>query len=159
MHCDAAVQVPKKMVVIGGGVIGLEMGSVWSRLGSEVTVVEFMDSIAGAMDKETSTAFQKILKKQGMKFMLSTKVVKSEVTDSGVKLTIEPAAGGDTTEMDCDIALVSTGRRPFTSGIGLESLGIETDKIGRIKVDDHFKTAVPSIFAIGDADLTLATPI
>lgn len=143
--------IPEKMVVIGGGVIGLEMGSVWSRLGSEVTVVEFMDSIAGAMDKETSTAFQKILKKQGMKFMLSTKVVKSEVTDSGVKLTIEPAAGGDTTEMDCDIALVSTGRRPFTSGIGLESLGIETDKIGRIKVDDHFKTAVPSIFAIGDA--------
>lgn len=143
--------IPEKMVVIGGGVIGLEMGSVWSRLGSEVTVVEFMGSIAGAMDKETATAYQKILKKQGIKFLLNTKVVKSEVTDSGVKLTTEPAEGGDATELDCDIALVSTGRRPFTSGIGLEALGIETDKLGRIKVDDHFKTAVPSIFAIGDA--------
>jgi dihydrolipoamide dehydrogenase len=144
-------KIPEKMVVVGGGVIGLEMGSVWSRLGTEVTVVEFMGSIAGAMDKETATAFQKILKKQGMKFMLNTKVVKSEVTDTGVKLTTEPAAGGEATEIDCDIALVSTGRRPFTSGIGLETLGIETDKLGRIKVDDHFKTAIPSIMAIGDA--------
>jgi dihydrolipoamide dehydrogenase len=144
-------EIPEKMAVIGGGVIGLEMGSVWCRLGSEVTVVEFMDSIAGAMDSETAKAYQKILKKQGMKFMMSTKVTKSEVTDGGVKLTVEPAAGGDASELECNVALVSTGRRPFTSGIGLESLGIETDKMGRIQVDDHFATAIPSIFAIGDA--------
>ncbi len=144
-------EIPEKMVVIGGGVIGLEMGSVWCRLGTEVTVVEFMDSIAGAMDSETSKAYQKILKKQGMKFMMNTKVTKSEVTDTGVKLTTEPAAGGDASELECNVALVSTGRRPFTSGIGLESLGIETDKMGRIQVDDHFATAIPSVFAIGDA--------
>merc|ERR1711871_1006439 len=109
-------KVPEKLVVIGGGVIGLELGSVWSRLGSKVTVVEFMDSIAGAMNKEPATAYQKILKKQGMKFMMSTKVTQSEVTSAGtVKLTTEPAAGGDATELECDITLVSTGRRPFTS--------------------------------------------
>ncbi len=143
--------VPEHLVVVGGGVIGLEMGSVWARLGSKVTVVEYLDGICGNMDKETAKMFQKLLTKQGMTFMLKTKVTASEVTESGVKLSIEPAAGGEKSELNADVVLVSTGRRPFTKNIGLESLGIATDKIGRIKVNDHFQTAVPSIFAIGDA--------
>lgn len=143
--------IPKKMVVIGGGVIGLEMGSVWRRLGTEVTVVEFLDTITPSIDKEISQNFLKILKKQGMKFLLSTKVMSADSSGPGVKLTLEPAKGGASTVFDADVVLVSTGRRPFTKNIGLEALGIETDKIGRIKVDEHFKTAVPSIFAIGDA--------
>lgn len=144
-------KIPKKMVVIGGGVIGLEMGSVWRRLGTEVTVVEFLDTITPSIDKEISQNFLKILKKQGMKFMLSTKVTGTEVTADSVKLTLQPAAGGPSTVFETDVALVSTGRRPFTRNIGLQELGIETDKIGRIKVNEHFQTAVPSIFAIGDA--------
>jgi dihydrolipoamide dehydrogenase len=143
--------IPKKMVVIGAGVIGLEMGSVWRRLGTEVTVVEFLDTITPSLDKEISGTFMKVLKKQGMKFMLSTKVTGTEVTSSGVKLTLEPAKGGDKSVFDADVVLVSTGRRPFTKNIGLEKLGIETDKMGRIKVDEHFRTKVPSVFAIGDA--------
>lgn len=143
-------EIPKKMVVVGGGVIGLEMGSVWRRLGAEVTVVEFLDTITPGMDKEITQAFLKILKKQGIKFLLSTKVTGSKVTDNGVKLTLEPSAGGAVTEFDADVVLVSTGRRPFTKNIGLEALGIETDKVGRIKVDAHFQTKVPSVFAIGD---------
>jgi dihydrolipoamide dehydrogenase len=144
-------KIPKKLVVVGGGVIGLEMGSVWRRLGTEVTVVEFLDSIIPTTDKEISTNFQKILKKQGFKFQMSTKVTKSEVTPDGVKLTTEPAAGGAESIIEADVVLVSTGRRPVTKNIGLEELGIQTDKMGRIVVDEHFQTAVPSIFAIGDA--------
>jgi dihydrolipoamide dehydrogenase len=144
-------KIPKTMAVIGGGVIGLEMGSVWRRLGTEVTVIEFLDSITPSIDKEVSTNFMKILKKQGMKFKLSTKVTGTQVTADGVKLTIEPSTGGASSIFDAEVVLVATGRRPFTKNIGLEELGIETDKIGRIKVDDHFKTKVPSIFAIGDA--------
>mmetsp|Transcript_58955 Transcript_58955/g.164746 ORF Transcript_58955/g.164746 Transcript_58955/m.164746 type:complete len:496 (-) Transcript_58955:48-1535(-) len=144
-------EIPKKMAVIGGGVIGLEMGSVWRRLGTEVTVIEFLDTITPGMDKEITKTFHKILKKQGMKFMLSTKVTASEVTGDGVKLTLEPSAGGESSSFDADVVLVSTGRRPFTKNIGLEELGIETDKIGRIKVDEHFQTVIPSVFAIGDA--------
>lgn len=130
------------MIVIGGGVIGLEMGSVWSRLGSEVTVVEFLDTITPSIDKEVSQMFMKILKKQKMKFMLSTKVTGTEVTADGVKLTVQPSAGGDSSVLDADVVLVSTGRRPFTKNLGLEELGIETDKVGRIKVDHHFQTKV-----------------
>lgn len=141
---------PKSLVVVGGGVIGLEMGSVWRRLGTKVTVVEFLDSITPGIDKETANNFLKILKKQGMEFKLGTKVTGSQVTADGVKLSVEPAAGGETSTIDADIVLVSTGRRPFTKNIGLESLGIVTDKVGRIQVDDHFRTKVPSIFAIGD---------
>lgn len=143
--------VPKKMVVVGGGVIGLEMGSVWRRLGAEVTVVEFLDTITPGIDKEVAQNFMKILKKQGMKFMLSTKVTGSQVVGEGVKLTLEPSAGGAATSFDADVVLVSTGRRPRTKDIGLEGVGIETDKAGRVKVNDHFQTSVPSIFAIGDA--------
>ncbi len=142
-------KIPKNLAVIGGGVIGLEMGSVWRRLGTEVTVIEFLDTITPSMDKEISSNFLKILKKQGMKFNLGTKVVGTEVTSTGVKLSLQPAAGGNVTIFEADVVLVSTGRRPFTKNIGLESLGIQTDKIGRIKVDEHFKTSVPSIFAIG----------
>jgi len=146
-------KIPSSLVVIGGGVIGLEMGSVWARLGTKVTVVEFLDTITPSLDLETSKNFQKILKKQGIKFMMSTKVTKSEVLagDKGVKLTVEPAAGGAATTLDADVVLVSTGRRPFTKNIGLEALGIKTDKVGRIEVNEHFQTAVPSVFAIGDA--------
>jgi len=144
-------KIPKTMAVIGGGVIGLEMGSVWRRLGTQVTVIEFLDAIIPTMDKEISANTLKILKKQGMKFKLGTKVTASEVTADGVKLTIEPAKGGPAEEFPAEVVLVSTGRRPLTRNIGLEELGIETDRVGRIKVDSHFRTAVPSVFAIGDA--------
>ena len=144
-------QVPKNMAVIGGGVIGLEMGSVWSRLGSNVTVIEFLDGICPSMDKELTKKFQQTLKKQGFTFKLKTKVTKSEITAEGmVKLTMEPSKGGDSKEELFDLCLVATGRRPYTEGLGLEGVGIQTDKLGRIGVDEHFRTAVPSIWAIGD---------
>jgi len=143
--------IPKSMAVIGGGVIGLEMGSVWSRLGTEVTVIEFMDRLLPSMDQEITKKFQQTLKKQGFKFQLKTKVTASELTDSGsIKLTTEPSKGGDAKIQEFDTVLVATGRRPFTDGLGLESLGIQVDKLGRIEVDEHFRTAVPSIYAIGD---------
>ena len=144
-------KVPEKLVVIGGGVIGLEMGSVWARLGSKVTVVEFLDSITPTLDKEIAKNFQKILKKQGFDFKLSTKVTNTVVrADGKIDVSLEPAAGGETTNMEADVVLVSTGRRPYTKNIGLEELGIGTDRIGRIEVNDHFQTAVSSIYAIGD---------
>jgi len=142
--------IPKTMAVVGGGVIGLEMGSVWSRLGTKVTVIEFMDRICPAMDKELTKKFQTTLKKQGFKFQLKTKVIESIVEDDGVTLKTEAAKGGKEKEQKFDVVLVSTGRRPYTEGLGLEELGIKTDKLGRIEVDAHFKTAVPSIYAIGD---------
>lgn len=143
-------EIPKSMAVIGGGVIGLEMGSVWSRLGTDVTVIEFMDRLCPAMDQELTKKFQTTLKKQGFKFKLKTKVVKSEVAGDGVAITTEPSKGGDQTTENYDVVLVATGRRPYTDGLGLENLGIQTDKLGRIDVDSHFRTAVPSIYAIGD---------
>lgn len=143
-------KIPGKMAVIGGGVIGLEMGSVWSRLGSEVTVIEFMDKICPSMDQELTKKFQTTLKKQGFKFNLKTKVTKSEVGADGVLLTTEAASGGKEKQETYDLVLVATGRRPYTDGLGLESLGIQTDKLGRIEVDEHFRTAVPNIYAIGD---------
>jgi dihydrolipoamide dehydrogenase len=143
-------KIPQKMAVVGGGVIGLEMGSVWNRLGSEVTVIEFMDKICPAMDTELTKKFQTTLKKQGFKFKLKTKVTKSEVADDGVTLTMEPSKGGDAKEEKFDVVLVATGRRPYTEGLGLEALGIQMDRLGRVEVDDHFRTAVPNIYAIGD---------
>ena len=143
-------KIPETMAVVGGGVIGLEMGSVWSRLGTKVTVIEFMDRLCPSMDIELTKKFQTTLKKQGFKFQLKTKVTKSIVEDDGVVLTTEAATGGKEKEEKYDIVLVATGRRPYTEGLGLESLGIQTDKLGRIEVDEHFKTAVPSIYAIGD---------
>ena len=146
-------KVPETMVVIGGGVIGLELGSVWSRLGAKVTVVEFADKICGAgIDDEIRTTFQRSLKKQGFNFKLSTKVTKAvKKPEGGVTLTLEPSAGGDQTEMDADIVLVATGRRPFTDGLGLEDVGVETNKLGQVVIEPHtFKTNVPGVFAIGD---------
>lgn len=143
--------IPNTMAVVGGGVIGLEMGSVWSRLGTKVTVIEFLDRICPSMDQEITKKFQTILKKQGFKFNLKTKVVKSEVQADGVVLTTEPSKGGDAKEEKFDVVLVATGRRPYTAGLGLESLGIQTDRLGRIQVDDHFRVpALPNVYAIGD---------
>jgi dihydrolipoamide dehydrogenase len=142
--------VPKKLAVIGGGVIGLEMGSVWRRLGTEVTVIEFLDRIIPTTDHETGDKFKAILTKQGMKFMMSSKVTKSVVSDSGVQLTIEPSKGGAAEQLDFDVVLVSTGRRPYTAGLGLAELGVKQDRMGRVIVTPDFKTNVPGVWAIGD---------
>eukprot|EP00245_Coleochaete_scutata_P006797 TRINITY_DN21581_c0_g1_i1.p1 TRINITY_DN21581_c0_g1~~TRINITY_DN21581_c0_g1_i1.p1 ORF type:complete len:516 (+),score=119.14 TRINITY_DN21581_c0_g1_i1:61-1608(+) len=143
-------EVPKKLVVIGAGYIGLEMGSVWGRLGSEVTVVEFGDGIVPSMDSEIRKAFQRSLEKQKMKFMLKTKVLSADTSGPGVVLTIEPREGGTPTTLEADVVLVSAGRVPYTAGLGLEDVGVKMDKMGRVEVDSHFQTAVPSIRAIGD---------
>jgi len=143
-------KVPKKLTVIGGGVIGLELGSVWSRLGSEVTVVEFMPTIGGlGIDDEVAKQFLMQLKKQGLKFQLKTKVTSVEKTADGCKVTTEPAAGGEAVTDEADVVLVCVGRRQFTDNLGLEKLAIEMDG-KKIKVDDNFKTNVDSIYAIGD---------
>jgi dihydrolipoamide dehydrogenase len=142
--------VPKSLVVIGGGVIGLEMGAVWGRLGAKVTVVEYLDRLMPGMDAELSKESKKIFEKQGMAFKLSTKVTKAEVTKSGVTLTVEPAAGGASEKIDADVVLVAIGRRPYTNGLGLDKAGVKVDSKGRIEIDDHFQTSVPGIYAIGD---------
>ena len=141
--------VPKHLVVIGGGVIGLELGSVWRRLGAEVTVVEFLDKILPTMDGEVSKQFQRILKKQGVKFKLSSKVTGAEKQKNNVKLSVEPAKGGDAETIEADAVLVAIGRRPHTEGLGLEAAGVEVDKRGVISTN-HFQTNVPGIWAIGD---------
>jgi len=143
-------KVPKSMVVIGAGVIGLEMGSVWRRLGAEVTVVEYLDFILPPMDAEVRKQMQRILEKQGLKFRLGSKVTGAKSNKSGVTLTVEPAAGGDEETLKADVVLVSIGRHPFTEGLGLDKIGIETDEQGFVPVDDHFQTKVEGIFAIGD---------
>lgn len=143
-------KVPKHLVVIGGGVIGLELGSVWKRFGSEVTVVEFMDQVLPGMDMEVRKTFGRSLKKQGMKLNLSSKVTSVEKTKSGVTVTFEPVKGGDAKTIDADVVLVSVGRRPYTSGLGLEAIGVEMDDRSRIKIGHDFSTNVPGIYAIGD---------
>jgi dihydrolipoamide dehydrogenase len=143
-------KVPGHLVVIGGGVIGLELGSVWRRLGAEVTVIEFLDRITPGMDNEISGAFQKILAKQGFKFKLGHKVTAAKVTDKGVTPTVEPAQGGAAETVEADIVLLSIGRYAFTGGLGLEVGGVETDERGRVKTNRHFATNVPGIYAIGD---------
>lgn len=145
----ALESVPKKLIVIGGGVIGLELGSVWGRLGAEVTVVEYLDRILPTNDGEVSKTMQKILAKQGMTFKLSTKVTGAAASETGVKLTVEPAAGGATEELEADVVLVAIGRRPYTEGLGLEAVGVDMDR-GKIKTNHHFATNVPGIYAIGD---------
>lgn len=142
--------VPEHLVVIGGGVIGLEMGSVWQRLGAKVTVVEFLDRICPGMDNEIAKTFQKTLEGQGMAFKLGHKVTAAKNTGEGVELSVEPSAGGDAESMNADVVLVAIGRRPFTSGLGLEAVGVETDKQGRVIVDGGFQTSVKGVFAIGD---------
>ncbi|KAL9829055.1 putative oxidoreductase [Arabidopsis thaliana] len=143
-------EIPKKLIVIGAGYIGLEMGSVWGRLGSEVTVVEFAADIVPAMDGEIRKQFQRSLEKQKMKFMLKTKVVGVDSSGDGVKLIVEPAEGGEQTTLEADVVLVSAGRTPFTSGLDLEKIGVETDKGGRILVNERFSTNVSGVYAIGD---------
>lgn len=142
--------IPKTMAVIGGGVIGLEMGSVWRRLGAEVTVIEYADRLLPTMDGELTTAFQKVLLKQGMKFKTGTKVTASAQGADGVTLTMEPSKGGAAETLNVDAVLVSTGRRPFTAGLGAEALGMKMDKAGRVVVDTEFRTNVPGVYAIGD---------
>ncbi|XP_031097323.1 dihydrolipoyl dehydrogenase 1, mitochondrial-like [Ipomoea triloba] len=147
----ALKKIPKKLVVIGaGGYIGLEIGCIWGRLGSEVTVVEFAPQIVPSMDGEVRRQFQRTLEKQKMKFMLKTKVVSVDSSGDGVKLTLEPAAGGDQTVLEADVVLVSAGRTPFTAGLQLDKIGVETDKVGRILVNESFATTVPGVYAIGD---------
>lgn len=143
-------EVPKTLTVIGGGYIGLEMGCVWSRLGSKVTVVEYLDRILPGMDGEVSKEMLKILKKQGLDFKLSTKVAGAKTTGKGVDLSLEPATGGKAETLSSDIVLVAVGRRPHTAGLGLEAAGVALDDRGRIKTDAHFKTSVDGIYAIGD---------
>jgi dihydrolipoamide dehydrogenase len=141
-------KVPGHLVVIGGGYIGLELGSVWRRLGAEVTVVEFLDRIVPTMDGEVAKAFERILTRQGMKFRLGMKVTGARNGNDGVTLSIEPAKGGPVEQLKADIVLLSIGRRAYTEGIGA---GVERDERGRVKTDAHYATNVSGIYAIGDA--------
>jgi len=143
-------KVPGHLVVIGGGYIGLELGSVWRRLGAEVTVVEFLDRIVPTMDGEVARTFQRILAKQGLKFWLGTKVTAARAGNDGVTLTLEPAKGGAAEELKADVVLVSIGRRPFSEGLGLDAVGVALDERSRVRTDAHFATNVPGIYAIGD---------
>lgn len=142
-------EVPKRLVIIGAGVIGLEMGSVWSRLGAEVTFIEFAEKIGGAMDGSTMTMFQKILQKQGFKFLLKTKVTDAKVSNKEILVKYESATDSST-EIAADVVLVAVGRKPYTEGLGLAELGIEVDKGGRVVVNSHYRTKYPNIYAIGD---------
>jgi dihydrolipoamide dehydrogenase len=143
-------EVPKRMVVIGAGYIGLELGSVWSRLGSEVTVVEMLDRAAPGLDAEVAKQLQRTLSKQGLAFKLGTKVVGVDAKGKSLKLTLEPAKGGKRENIDCDVVLVAVGRTPNTQGLGLGDVGVRCDNRGRIIVDGKFATSVPGIYAIGD---------
>ena len=143
-------EVPKTMVVIGGGVIGLELGSVWRRLGAEVTVVEFLDQILPGFDDDIRKDANKIFKKQGMTFMLGTKVTSAKAGAKGVSLTVEPAKGGEAQTLEADVVLVSIGRRPNTEGLGLDKAGLQVNQRGQIETDHEFRTKVPGIWAIGD---------
>jgi len=143
-------KVPKHMVVIGAGVIGLELGSVWKRLGAEVTVVEFMDRITPEMDGEVSKTFARILKKQGFKFKLKSKVTGVKTTKSGATVSVEAAAGGKPETIKCDAVLVAVGRKPYTDDLGLDEAGVKMTDRGQVDIDGHFKTNVDGIYAIGD---------
>jgi dihydrolipoamide dehydrogenase len=144
-------QVPEHLVVIGGGVIGLELGSVWGRLGAKVTVVEYLDRITPGMDNELSKAFERVLTKQGFKFKLKSKVTAAIADETGVNVTIEPAAGGEAETLRADVVLLAIGRRPHVEGLGLAEVGVALDERGRVKTDAHYATNVPGIYAIGDA--------
>lgn len=143
-------EVPKTMVVVGGGVIGLELGSVWQRLGAQVTVIEYADRLGGPMDQDCMNVLKKNMEKEGVKFLLSTKVTGSKVSDKGVELTYEALADGKSQNMNADVVLVATGRKAFSTGVGCEEVGIQKDPQGRIIIDKHYQTTVPGIYAIGD---------
>jgi len=146
----ALEKVPETMIVIGAGVIGLELGSVWSRLGAKVTVIEYLDRILPGMDSEVAKESQKILAKQGLTFKLSSKCTGASTSKKGVELKVEPAAGGAAETLNAEIVLVAVGRRPYTEGLGLKESGVVLDERNRIKTDGHFKTNVDGIYAIGD---------
>jgi dihydrolipoamide dehydrogenase len=144
-------QVPARLIVIGAGVIGLELGSLWRRLGSEVTVVEFLDRILPGMDGEVAKQTQRLLTRQGMAFRLSSKVASVDTKGKTLKVAVEPAAGGAAETLEADVVLVAIGRRAYTEGLGLEAAGVARDERGSVAVDAHFQTNVPGIYAIGDA--------
>src|SRR6202163_3056931 len=143
-------KVPKRLLIIGAGVIGLELGSAWRRLGAEVIVVEFLDRVLPGMDGEVCRQFQRLLEKQGIKFHLSSKVTAVDGAGARLKAQVEPAAGGAAQAIEADVVLVATGRVPFTEGLGLEAVGVQKDDRGRVVVDQHFATHAPGIYAIGD---------
>src|SRR5471032_2894070 len=143
-------EVPKRLIVVGAGIIVLELGSVWRRLGSDVTVVEFLDRISPGIDDEITKHFQRALTKQGLKFKLGSKVTKAETGAAGVKLTVEPAKGGPAETLEADIVMVCIGRRPYVEGLGLDKAGVKLTPRGRIEVDGYFQTSVLGIYAIGD---------
>ena len=141
--------VPKSVVVIGAGVIGMELGSVWRRLGAEVTFIEFLDRVLAGMDGDTAKQFQRLMEKQGVSFKLATKVTGVKASKKMQNVTFEPVAGGESQSIEADVVLVSTGRRPYTEGLGLEEAGVALER-GRVTIDEHFKTSVEGIYAIGD---------
>jgi dihydrolipoamide dehydrogenase len=143
-------KVPAKLLVVGAGVIGLELGSVWRRLGSQVQVVEFLDRILPGMDLDVAKSFQRILQKQGIAFKLSSKVTAIDSSGPTLKASVEPAAGGTAETVEADVALIAIGRVPYTEGLGLEAVGVKLDDRKRIAIDAHFATSVPGIYAIGD---------
>ncbi|OBQ94634.1 dihydrolipoyl dehydrogenase [Mesorhizobium sp. AA23] len=143
-------KVPGSLVVVGGGVIGLELGSVWARLGAKVTVVEFLDTILGGMDGEVSKQFQRLLSKQGFELKLGAKVTGVAKSKKGASVTFEPVKGGAAETIEADVVLVATGRRPYADSLGLKEAGVEMDERGRVKSDGHLRTNVPGIYAIGD---------
>jgi len=147
----ALPSVPRRLVVIGGGYIGLELGSVWQRLGSAVTVVEYLDRILPGMDGEVSRQMQRILQRQGISFKLGMKVTSAEAREDGIALALEPSKGGAGESLTADVVLVAVGRRAFTEGLGLDGVGVALDERGRIKTDARYATNVPGIHAIGDA--------
>jgi dihydrolipoamide dehydrogenase len=142
-------KVPANLVVVGGGVIGLEMGSVWARLGAKVTVVEYLDNILGGMDGEIAKQFQRMLAKQGMEFKLGAKVTGVAKAKKGATVTFEPVKGGDAETISADVVLIATGRRPYTDNLGLEEAGVDLER-GKVKTDGHYQTNVKGIYAIGD---------
>lgn len=143
-------EVPKSMAVIGGGVIGLEMGTVWRRLGTDVTVVEYLDQILPGMDGEVRKESQKVFKKQGITFKTGMKVTSAKASGKSVDLTMEPANGGKEEKMSVDIVLMAVGRKPYVDGLGLDKAGVELTERGQIKIDEHFETSVEGIYAVGD---------
>ena len=143
-------EIPKSLAIIGAGVIGLELGSVYARLGAKVTVIEFLDRILPGMDGDVAKAFQRLLEKQGFTFRLSSKVTGAKASSSSVSFTVEPAAGGAVENIDADVLLVAVGRVPYTDGLGCEAVGIARDARGRIEVGEHYETNVAGIYAIGD---------
>ena len=142
--------VPKRLVIVGAGIIGLELGSVWRRLGAEVTIVEFLDHILPGLDREIANQFHRMLQKQGLTFKLSSKVTAIDKTGPLLKVKVEPAAGGAAESLETDVVLIAIGRVPYTEGLGLEAAGVKKDNRGRVMVDEHFHTNVAGIYAIGD---------